>query len=206
MQRRRFLERFGIGAAVASAAMPATLSAQTVPTAADRNSVKAADFGAAGDGIKDDSDGIQRAIDAANALGGGTVFLEGTRGRNFRCGKPILLDDRRGVRLVGNSGPNALGGGQAIAQLVYTGIQGPFISLRSSHSITLDGLTIVGITTTPRSGAPWWQPTIVLEGRLIRRTFCSTAAVLWELTARTEQPRYWISDFAFARPCVIASS
>jgi hypothetical protein len=143
MQRRRFLEGIGIGAAgLAAATIPERLSAQGVRTVADRNSVKAGDFGALGDGVKDDSDAIQRAVDSANALGGGTVYLEGTRGRDFRCAKPLILDDRRGIRLLGNSGPNALGGGQAPAQLIFTGVQGPFISLRSSHSISFDGLTI----------------------------------------------------------------
>jgi hypothetical protein len=138
MQRRRFLEWAGFGAAAATISLPERSIAQIPQPGADRNSFKAADFGAVGNGTGDESASIQRAIDAANALGGGTVFLEGTRGRDFRCSKPLVFDERHGVRLVGNSGP----GGQYVSQLVYTGTQAPFISIRSARSVSFEGLTI----------------------------------------------------------------
>lgn len=143
MERRKFLGAFGMGAASIGALGASVPGAEPLGLPTDRNSVRAADFGASGNGTADDSAAIQKAIDAANAMGGGTVFLEGSQGRTFRCGSPLNLDDKRGVRLAGNSGPNvALPDSQSASRLVFTGRSGPFISLRSAHSISFDGLTI----------------------------------------------------------------
>lgn len=49
---------------------------------------KVAEFGAVGDGIRNDTFAIQAAVDACHENGGGRVLLEG--GRTYRCGTLIL--------------------------------------------------------------------------------------------------------------------
>ena len=80
MERRDFLEKFGMGAAVMGtlAAAPQAAMPAGVSDTANRNSFRAADFGAVGNGSADDTAAIQRAVDAAHNLGGGTVYLEET--------------------------------------------------------------------------------------------------------------------------------
>lgn len=137
MERRDFLGKFGAVAAAASVVGAASQVDGQIPS--DIHSLlKAAEFGAVGDGKADDTAAIQRSIDHAHKMGGGTVSLEGSAGRNFRCTKPLNFDGRRLVRLSGSSGPYA---GEA-CQLVYTGRTAPFISLRSCYSITLEGLKL----------------------------------------------------------------
>ncbi len=93
-------------------------------------------FGARGDGLTDDTAAIQRALDEAHNRGGGIVCFPA--GRVFRCDNPLNLDDKRGVDLVSVAGPN----GSPQTFLLYTGASTPFISLRSSFSITFEHLQI----------------------------------------------------------------
>jgi hypothetical protein len=138
MERRNFLGHLAVGAAGVGLGGVGTADGQTRNPAADRNSFKASDFGAVGDGKADDTAAIQRAIDEAHRMGGGTIHLAGSAGRAFKCATPISLDNKRGISLVGNTGPNV----NDATQLIYTGKSGPFISLRSSFSVTLETLRI----------------------------------------------------------------
>jgi hypothetical protein len=58
-------------------------------------------FGAKGDGVADDTDAIQSAVDAKAAVGGGTVLLS----EIYRTRSPIVL--RTGITLMGTSMANA---------------------------------------------------------------------------------------------------
>lgn len=141
MKRRNFLEQLTAGGAAAAAAgiaaSPLPVAAQIqVPTSPSR--MRAAEFGAVGNGIADDTPAIQRAIDQAHRMGGGTVHLEGTAGRNFRCAGQLNLDGRQLVRLTASAGPTAA----ESVRIIYTGKAAPFISLRSSYAITFDSLNI----------------------------------------------------------------
>lgn len=64
-----------------------------------RETMSVKDFGAVGDGTTNDAAAIQAAIDAIDALGGGTVFFP--RG-TYRIGTALNIPDR-GIRLVGES-------------------------------------------------------------------------------------------------------
>jgi len=87
MQRRDLLKMAGTGAAVAAAPLTAGALATGAPTAATGSTdqlpaphllaYNVRSFGAKGDGSATDSPAINRAIDAAAAAGGGTVFFPG---------------------------------------------------------------------------------------------------------------------------------
>jgi hypothetical protein len=147
MERRNFLGQFAAGAAVAGLVGSTQEIKGQIPIDT-RSILRAADFGVVGNGKADDSAAIQRAIDQAHKMGGGTVLLEGSAGRNFKCSTPLNFDGRRLVRLSGSSGPYA---GES-CQLIYSGRTAPFISLRSCYSIALEGLKL-GYTDPAFSGS-----------------------------------------------------
>lgn len=140
MERRNFLEKFGLGAAaLGTLAFAPQAAFPTCPTPTpNRNSFRVSDFGATGDNSTDDTAAIQCAIDAAHSMGGGTIYMEGTTGRNFKCTGQLSFDDKRGVRLVGDTGPN----GTSTTRLNYTGTASPFISMKSCWSITFESLNV----------------------------------------------------------------
>lgn len=88
--RRRVLAKLGLIGATAAVAVPlSATSAQAAVQGNDPNIFSAADFGAVGNGVADDSRALQKAIDAAAAAGGGTVCL--TVGKKYLVGAPLHL-------------------------------------------------------------------------------------------------------------------
>jgi polygalacturonase len=91
--RRRFLKSVGTGFAGGALILPGSILGQEIPTSAAKNAAEmghparglvydVAAFGAVGDGKAIDSPGINRAIEAAAAAGGGTVYF---RAGNYLC-------------------------------------------------------------------------------------------------------------------------
>jgi hypothetical protein len=73
--RRRLLRQAGL-AAGGGLVLPAARAAESAPTAAPKaGSLNVRDFGAVGDGVKDDTGAFVAALKAAGELGGNTVFV-----------------------------------------------------------------------------------------------------------------------------------
>src|ERR1019366_9415118 len=75
MQRRELLKMAGAGAAATVAPLAASAQEHNVAAAQDTGWFNVRQFGAKGDGASVDSPAINRAIDAAAAAGGGTVYF-----------------------------------------------------------------------------------------------------------------------------------
>ena len=104
----------------------------------DRQTFNVKDFGALGDGATDDSTAIELTISAAIVRGGGIVqFGSGV----FVCSTDIMLDEQFGITLAGEGCSPTIHNNGTV--LKFTGSVGPFISVRSSHQITLRDLRIV---------------------------------------------------------------
>lgn len=152
MERRNFLEKFGMGAAalgtIAAGADPAFATCPTCPPGPtpDRNSFTASQFCAYGDGTTDDTCAIQNAINAVHSMGGGTIYMIGTVGRNFRCDGQLSFHGKIGVRLVGSIGPS--GPASSTARIFYTGTASCFISMKSSFGNTLESLQVSYTSTS----------------------------------------------------------
>lgn len=67
------------------------------------------DYGAVQDGVTDDSAAINAAINAANAVGGGTVLISGPTATSVE----IVLKNRTGLMMVGPGGPSNWSGHDA---------------------------------------------------------------------------------------------
>jgi hypothetical protein len=108
----------------------------STPASTGTYNVKDIPYGAAGDGVQDDTAAIQAAIAAANAAGGGeVVFPVGT----YVCAAPLDLKGMARVTLRGVGNPSHLGGA---AVLRFTGTTGPFIALASSFAVWIERLRI----------------------------------------------------------------
>ena len=101
----------GNGDAAASPYLPATVKSDddAAPTNCSLHPLSVHDFGAQGDGVADDHDAIQAAIDAASAhpCGGGQVYFPPATG--YRVSKPLVIMTgegvvRGGLSLVGGGG------------------------------------------------------------------------------------------------------
>jgi hypothetical protein len=108
----------------------------STPASTGTYNVKDIPYGAAGDGVQDDTAAIQAAIAAANAAGGGeVVFPVGT----YVCAAPLDLKGMARVTLRGVGNPSHLGGA---AVLRFTGTTGPFIALASSFAVWIERLRV----------------------------------------------------------------
>lgn len=86
------------------------------------------DYGAAGDGVKDDSDAVQQAIDAASSAGGGVVLLPATRSK-YRIAKKIVL--KSNITLSGGKG-------------VVLFLDNAYVSIEGQRSIIIEDLKFSG--------------------------------------------------------------
>lgn len=91
--------------------------------------LSAREYGATGDGVADDTQEIQDAIDAANALGGGVVMLgAGT----FKISTPLTL----------YAGTNLVGVGPQDTTLNYTGVD--YAIVQSTPETLIEGVRLEG--------------------------------------------------------------
>jgi hypothetical protein len=94
------------------------------------------DYGAAGDGVADDTTAIQAAISALPTTGGTLYFPPG----DYLFSSTLSFDGKRSVRLLGANGLS--NGAQATTRFVYSGAGTRAISARSTAGFTLDGIQV----------------------------------------------------------------
>lgn len=98
--------------------------------------VKSDQFGAVGNGVADDTNAIQAAINAAIVSGGSVVFPNG----KYLCTGQLNLDNSIGVKLIGDR--NLPSGGSPNVYVQYTGTAASFISARSTNAFGMSGLYV----------------------------------------------------------------
>ncbi|ODS57787.1 MAG: gluconolaconase [Acidobacteria bacterium SCN 69-37] len=109
------------------------------------------DFGVTGDGIADDSAGLQAAIDKAAGPGGGVVFVPSGR---YRISRTIYI--WRAVRVIGYGetrpvivlGPNTPGYQQGLGLMVMVSGGGPPVAGRGGRGVPFPAIGQVPPTTT----------------------------------------------------------
>jgi hypothetical protein len=108
--------------------------------------VNVKDFGAVGDGIADDTEAIQDAIDHVNLNGGGTVFFpSGVYGINGERGPFIVYNPSHGGGIALKNGVRLLGSG--IGNTTLKNIADNWrmvIGIRGGNNIAIENLTIDG--------------------------------------------------------------
>jgi len=110
------------------------------PRVNDRFNVKA--YGAKGDGSTDDTGAVQRAITAAIAAGGGTVFLPPGV---YACHSTLNADGAKNVTIEGAAPVRSIVGWEPNPRtdLKFTGSgAGTFLSARQSHGFTVKNLNV----------------------------------------------------------------
>ena len=121
-------------------------------------------YGATGDGVTDDRAAIQKALDAAAAAGGGTVYLPptlfGYRVTRKSAAEPYALLVPGNVRLTGHRWASRiqLAAGQAENTAV--------LALRAAQNVEIDHLTIDGNGTAQTDGFVYQQGIIVNQSTL----------------------------------------
>ncbi|HET7572654.1 MAG TPA: glycosyl hydrolase family 28-related protein [Gaiellaceae bacterium] len=96
-------------------------------------------YGAAGDGVTDDSTAIQDAIDAMNTAGGGWVWFTAS---TYLIGSTLTLKD--GVTLVGPRLHRPLTGATGTTILAASGMTGFMIEASNAIGVGISGLNIRG--------------------------------------------------------------
>jgi polygalacturonase len=105
-------------------------------------------YGAAGDGLTDDTDAIQRAIEDANSMGGGMVVLSGGV---FLSG-PIRLASRTCLQIDEDAILKMLPCEQYMVAGAAAGRYQPLVSAVDAHDVAVTGSGII-----EGQGKPWWE-------------------------------------------------
>lgn len=101
-----------------------------------RDPLDVRNFGVIGNGIVDDSDALQAAIDALSTTNGGIVYIP--QGMTILCTKPIRII-HSGARLIGAS---SAGAEANVSTLIYSGTGARFIDARDTAGFVIENIRV----------------------------------------------------------------
>jgi hypothetical protein len=137
-------------------------------------SVTVADFGAVGDGVTDDTEAIQDAIDAASAAGGGIVWIpEGTYG----ISETLFL--KSNVRLIGIGKPKLLAIANFTGAMVQFGFTTAAANLTDTNPCHNASLQYIEVDADNRVSEKDWDPT-----NLVAAGLGSSIVYVWRNSTR----------------------